>query len=123
MSWVQRDDTDVRVVARVHDGEGSIRISRFFHERMRLAVRIQLWELPAGATEGAHIHPADDPADNYEEFYYVLSGRGRMTMNAETLELSSGDAFLAPTGVDHGLMALGPDPLRILLIFGKPAAG
>ncbi len=122
MSWVQRDDTDARIAAGVHDGEGSIRISRFYHERMRLAVRIQLWELPAGTTEGAHIHPADDPTDNFEEFYYVLSGRGRMTMDDETLELGPGDALLAPTGVDHGLVSLGPDPLRILLIFGKPSA-
>lgn len=119
--WIQRPDADTRLANAVHDGLGAIRISRFFNDRMRLAVRVQLWELAPGTSEGAHVHAGDDPADDYEELYYVLSGHGRMTIDDQVHDLHPDDAVLVPVDVDHGLEAMGDEPLRILLLFGKPA--
>ena len=88
-----------------------------------LPIHVQIWELEPGTSEGDHTHPTDDPADNYEELYLVLSGTGEITIDGSRRALTAGDAVLVPTGVGHGLYATGTEPLRILLIFGKPPAG
>ncbi len=36
--------------------------------------RIEVWELPPGASEGSHVHEGND---TLEEFYYFIAGRGR----------------------------------------------
>jgi hypothetical protein len=57
--------SDMRDAAGVHEGEGTIRISRFFRGRLRMPVHLQLWELAPGVTEGAHTHRSDDPDDDW----------------------------------------------------------
>jgi quercetin dioxygenase-like cupin family protein len=116
----QREGDDVRTYAGVHGGVGALQISRLFRDRLTLPIHVQVWELEPGTTEGDHTHPPDDPADNYEELYYVLSGRGTLTVDGERRPLGPDDAVLVPTGVDHGLSADRGETLRILLIFGKP---
>jgi mannose-6-phosphate isomerase-like protein (cupin superfamily) len=123
LTWFQRDDEDVRTYAEVHGGEGAIQISRLFRDRLTMPIHVQIWELEPGVSEGGHTHPTDDPTDNWEELYYVLSGSGTITIDGEARPLSVGDAVLVPTGIDHGLQADGPESLRILLIFGKPPTG
>jgi quercetin dioxygenase-like cupin family protein len=117
----QRDDEDVQTRVTVHDGAGVIQISRLFRDRLTIPVQVQIWKLEPGASEGDHTHPSDDPADNWEELYYVLSGTGTITIDDEPREIAPGDAILVPAGVDHGLYASGEESLRILLIFGRPA--
>ena len=53
----------------------------------------------------------------------MLSGTGTITIEGRRHEIAPGDAVLVPTDVDHGLYATGNEPLRILLIFGKPPPG
>ena len=120
---VQDAGSDVRDAAEVHEGEGTIRISRFFRGQLRMPVHLQLWELAPGVTEGAHTHRSDDPDDAWEELYYVLSGTGRLLLPDAALELHAGQAVLVPTDVDHGVAAVGSEPLRILLLFGKTGSG
>ena len=122
-AWFQGDGADIRTFGEVHGGAGSIQISRLFRDRLTLPVHVQVWELEPGTSEGDHTHPGDDPADNWEELYYVLSGTGTITIDGATHPLAPGDAVLVPVDVDHGLYATGNDALRILLIFGKPPAG
>jgi len=116
----QDSTSDPRTSATVHDGVGEIAIRRLFHGQLTMPIHTQVWELAPGTSEGDHIHPTDDPADNWEELYYVLSGTGTMTIDGARHELRPDDAILVPTDVDHGLYATGDAPLRILLIFGKP---
>ncbi len=68
--------------------------------------------LPAGAAVGRHHHLQT------EEVYYLLEGRGRMTVNDETREVSAGDAVFIPRGATHTLENTGNAPLRLLLICG-----
>jgi quercetin dioxygenase-like cupin family protein len=116
---LQHGDADIRTYAEVHDGVGPIQISRLFRDRLALPVHVQIWELEPGTSEGDHTHPTDDPADNYEKLYFVLSGSGTITIDGERREIGADDAVLVPTGVNHGLYADHGETLRILLIFGK----
>jgi mannose-6-phosphate isomerase-like protein (cupin superfamily) len=68
--------------------------------------------LPAGATVGRHHHLET------EEIYYLLEGRGRMTVAGETREVSAGDAIFIPRGATHTLENTGGEPLRLLLVCG-----
>ncbi|MDQ1557731.1 MAG: hypothetical protein QOD32_791 [Pyrinomonadaceae bacterium] len=68
--------------------------------------------LPAGAAVGRHHHLET------EEVYYLLEGRGRMTVAGETREVASGDAIFIPRGTTHTLENTGDAPLRLLLVCG-----
>jgi quercetin dioxygenase-like cupin family protein len=122
MTWFQRDGEQIRTYGQVHGGVGAIQITRLFREQMTIPVHVQIWELEPGVTEGDHTHPSDDPRDNWEELYYVLSGTGEITIDGEAHALAPGDAVLVPTDVDHGLAVTGEESLRILLVLGKRAA-
>jgi mannose-6-phosphate isomerase-like protein (cupin superfamily) len=68
--------------------------------------------LPAGAAVGRHHHLET------EEVYYLLEGRGRMTVGGETREVAAGDAIFIPRGATHALENTGDAPLRLLLVCG-----
>ena len=77
-------------------------------ERCSLAEEV----LPVGARVGRHHHLET------EEVYYVLKGRGSMTVGAETREVSAGDAVFIPRGHAHTLDNTGDEPMTILLVCG-----
>lgn len=122
MAWFQRESTDPVTSRPIHGGDGDIVVRRLFRGQLTLPIHAQIWELAPGTSEGDHTHPSGDPADNWEELYYVLSGTGTITIDGVRNDIAAGDAVLVPTDVDHGLYASGNEPLRILLIFGKPPA-
>ncbi|HZG53586.1 MAG TPA: cupin domain-containing protein [Pyrinomonadaceae bacterium] len=68
--------------------------------------------LPVGAAVGRHHHV------DTEEVYYLLEGRGRMTVAGEAREVSAGDAVYIPRGTTHTLENTGDAPLRLLLVCG-----
>ena len=68
--------------------------------------------LPPGAAVGRHHHTET------EEIYYVLRGRGRMTVGAEAREVAAGDAVFIPRGHTHTLENTGAEPMTILLVCG-----
>ena len=70
--------------------------------------------LPPGAANLAHRHP------EAEEIYYVLSGRGSMTVGEETREIGPHHAVLIPPGTDHGLVNTGDEPLVFLCCCAPP---
>jgi mannose-6-phosphate isomerase-like protein (cupin superfamily) len=70
--------------------------------------------LPPGASTAAHRHPKS------EEIYYILSGRGRMTVDAESRNVKPNDAILIPPGVRHELVNTGTAPLVFLCCCSPP---
>jgi len=68
--------------------------------------------LPVGASVGEHHHMET------EEIYYLLEGRGRMSVGAETREVAAGDAVFIPRGAIHTLENTGDEPIRLLLVCG-----
>ena len=66
--------------------------------------------LPPGASIGEHQHKDD------EEYYYILSGTGRMTLDGETFDVAAGDITgVFPEG-RHALENTGGTDMRILVI-------
>lgn len=68
--------------------------------------------LPVGAKIGRHHHLLT------EEVYYILRGKGRMTVGDELCEVTAGDAVFIPRGQIHTLENTGVEPMTILLICG-----
>ncbi len=101
----------------LHGGEGSSRIQWYFHDRSRLPVALQMWELPPGGSEGIHAHPVEDPL---EEQYLVVSGQARMRLGNRAVDLGPGDAVLAPVGCEHDLRNTGDTVLRVVVVWGRP---
>ncbi len=102
----------------LHGGNGSIRMQWHFLDSSRLPVAVQTWELPPGASEGMHAHdPGEQPLD---ELYLVLGGTARMHVDDETYDIATGDGVLAASGTWHDVANTGPDPLRLLVVWGRP---
>jgi quercetin dioxygenase-like cupin family protein len=64
--------------------------------------------LKPGREIEAHVDP-------YEEVYYLLSGRGVMTVGEERQEVAAGDAIWLPYGVPHSLLNDGDGDCVILV--------
>lgn len=67
-------------------------------------------ELAPGGWLGLHRHA---PA----EIYYVLEGRGIVTLDGVEHEVSAGSAVFIPGNVEHGSRNTGDAPLRVLYAF------
>jgi quercetin dioxygenase-like cupin family protein len=61
----------------------------------RLFVGLNCFE--AGQAQKVHAHSGAD------KFYYVCSGRARLTVGEETREVGAGEVVWAPAGVPHGV--------------------
>jgi quercetin dioxygenase-like cupin family protein len=67
--------------------------------------------LDTGAVVPMHTHP-------HEQTGYVVSGRMRLQIADQTLDLDPGDAYMIPGGAEHEATALAP--LVIVDVFSPP---
>ena len=117
MYYRQSAATDVIEVPAYHDGEGVFKTRALFDDLSRLTVKMQVWELDSGVSEGSHTHEGDRPL---EEVYYFLHGTGTMWADGEEFPVTAGDAVMVPPGSDHGFRNTGSEQLKLLIIWGKP---
>lgn len=68
--------------------------------------------LPPGCAVIPHHHR------EIEEIYYIVSGRGLMTVGDETREVEAGDAVYVPRGHRHTLANTGVQPITLLVACG-----
>ncbi|HVF90934.1 MAG TPA: cupin domain-containing protein [Blastocatellia bacterium] len=68
--------------------------------------------LPPGCSVTPHHH------DRLEEVYYIISGRGVMSVGDERSEVGPGDAIYIPRGTRHTLANTGSEPVKLLLVCG-----
>jgi mannose-6-phosphate isomerase-like protein (cupin superfamily) len=61
-----------------------------------------------GLVTQAHYHPQT------EEIYYILAGRGRMTIDGQVRQVVEGDAIAIPPGAVHQIHNDGSTDLRLL---------
>ncbi|UCD12596.1 MAG: cupin domain-containing protein [Nitrospinaceae bacterium] len=66
-----------------------------------------------GQTQKVHSHEGSD------KVYYVLEGRGKVTVGSEVRELAADEITLAPSGEDHGVMNDSGERL-VMLVFMAP---
>ena len=69
--------------------------------------------LPPGVSIGSHQHTDD------EEYYYIISGCGVMTLNDEQFAVNAGDITAVYPGGSHGLVNTGSEDLRIMVVSVK----
>lgn len=67
---------------------------------------------PTGKTTG-HAH------SDMEEVYYILSGRGKMTIGENEFPIREGDAFYVPFGEYHVTFNTGNQPLAMVWVTGQ----
>jgi mannose-6-phosphate isomerase-like protein (cupin superfamily) len=91
-----------------HKGGGQTIGYSFFRNAPNLAMVFRKRALKPGSAIGYHEQHED-------EIYYVLSGRGLMTVDAKTFEVRPGDAVLTRPGSSHGLKQTGTEDLVILI--------
>lgn len=67
--------------------------------------------IPSGCSSRLHYHPSD------EETYYVLKGKGRMTINGKEHKVTPGDAILIHPPEKHQIFSDGADgPLEFIVV-------
>jgi mannose-6-phosphate isomerase-like protein (cupin superfamily) len=91
-----------------HNGGGDTIGYSFFAKAPKLALVFRKRALKPGSAIGYHEQTED-------EIYYVLSGRGMMTIDGKTFEVVPGTAVLTRPGSSHGLKQVGAEDLVILI--------
>jgi mannose-6-phosphate isomerase-like protein (cupin superfamily) len=95
-----------------HDGDGVVRTTRVIEPRDGSGFRfVDLTEIPPGSSVGVHTHGPGD-----EEVYVIVSGRGRMRLESEEFEVGPGDVIMNAPGGTHGLVNVGTEPLRMVVL-------
>ncbi len=96
---------------RCHNGEGSIIFREVFKkEDFRSSIQfLHETEILPDSTIGYHKHEGN------EEIYYIISGKGLMTVDGHEKEIGPGDAVITHSGSSHGLKNMGSTNLKILV--------
>jgi mannose-6-phosphate isomerase-like protein (cupin superfamily) len=91
-----------------HNGGGQTVGYSFFAKTPKLSLVFRKRALKPGSGIGYHEQKED-------EIYYVLSGRGIMTVDDKTFEVGPGTAVLTRPGSSHGLKQTGAEDLVIMI--------
>jgi len=91
-----------------HDGGGQTIGYSFFSAVPKLSLVFRKRVLRPGSAIGYHEQTED-------EIYYVLSGRGVMTLDGKNVDVGPGTAILTRTGSSHGLKPIGTEDLVIII--------
>jgi len=113
-SYVEQERDLAREQPGPHDGEGTTTAYPFFADAAGFDLVFRKRSLHPGATIGDHVNDKD-------EIYYVLSGRGELTLGDAVREVAAGDAILTRDGDRHALRQLGAEDLVIFIVYYRPA--
>ena len=105
---LERDKEVARNEPGTHNGGGETIGYSFFSKTPNLKLVFRKRAFKPGSAIGYHVQRED-------EIYYVLSGRGLMTIDGKEFEVGAGDAVLTRPGSSHGLKQIGKEDLVILI--------
>ena|SRR5688572_2140215 len=105
---LERDSQVAKEEPGTHKGGGQTVGYSFFKDVPNLKLIFRKRALKPGSAIGYHEQKED-------EIYYVLSGRGEMTIDGKRFEVRAGDAILTRPGSSHGLKQTGADDLVIMI--------
>ena len=91
-----------------HNGGGNTVGYSFFAKAPKLNLVFRKRALKPGSAIGYHEQKED-------EIYYVLSGRGVMTLDGKEHQVGPGTAILTRPGSSHGLKQVGAEDLVIMI--------
>ena len=109
---LERDRDVAKEEPGTHDGGGQTVGYSFFSKAPGLKLVFRKRALKPGSGIGYHLQKED-------EIYYVLSGRGQMTIDGKAFDVGPGDAILTRPGSSHGLKQTGGEDLVIMINYGK----
>jgi len=110
----------LREVKGIHDGKGTGRIRYYRFANTPAPAHFIVYDLPPGASEGVHVHFLDDRNKEgaFDEYYYIMSGRGQMEIDGEIVPVAQGDHVHTPLEVAHGIENTDlAENLRVFLTF------
>jgi mannose-6-phosphate isomerase-like protein (cupin superfamily) len=105
---LERDAEIARAEPGTHGGGGDTIGYSFFAKTPGLRLIFRKRALKPGSAIGYHEQKED-------EIYYVLSGRGVMTIDGKSFDVEPGTAVLTRPGSSHGLKQAGTEDLVILI--------
>jgi mannose-6-phosphate isomerase-like protein (cupin superfamily) len=105
---VERDAEVAVAEPGTHGGGGETIGYSFFRKAAGLRLIFRKRALKPGSAIGYHLQ-------EWDEIYYVLSGRGVMTIDGKSFDVTAGTAVLTRPGSSHGLKQTGPEDLVILI--------
>lgn len=106
-------------VAGVYGGQGSVEVGTYFRrEGYAAPVLLATYRLRPSCSEGLHTHGLDDAqCGTLNEFYYIVSGSGEMTIGDRIVPVSKGDYVYIPSGVSRAIAnASGDEDLRVHIV-------
>ena len=112
---VQHDADVAKQEPGTHNGGGQTIGYSFFRNVPNLKLVFRKRALKPGSGIGYHEQHED-------EIYYVISGRGIMTIDGKPIEVGPGTAVLTRPGSSHGLKQVGSDDLVILINYLQPSS-
>lgn len=104
----------------IHGGKGTVHIKRFPFNGNTSPANFIIYDIPPGASEGVHTHHLDDRNKEgpFDEYYYIVSGRGHMEIDGQRVSVSAGDHVHTPLDVAHGIENTDPkENLKVFLTF------
>ena len=107
---VQRDAEIAKNEPGTHDGGGQTIGYSFFDKTPGMKFVFRKRALHPGAGVGHHEQHED-------EVYYVLSGKGVMTVDDKAIDMTPGTAVLTRPGSSHSLKQVGSDDLVVLISY------
>lgn len=105
---LERDADVLKPEPGTHNGGGQTIGYSFFAKAPGLRLVFRKRALKPGSGIGYHLQKED-------EIYYVLSGRGVMTIDDKPFDVKAGDAILTRPGSSHGLKQAGSEDLVIMI--------
>jgi len=107
---VQRDAEIAKNEPGTHNGGGQTVGYSFFDKAPGMKFVFRKRALHPGAGVGHHEQHED-------EVYYVLSGKGVMTVDGTAVDMTPGTAVLTRPGSSHSLKQVGADDLVVLIAY------
>lgn len=99
----------------VHGGVGMVKITKVLDKQDKCKGISFLHDdiLPPGSSIGEHVH------ERKPEIYYCASGRGKLILDGEEMEMRQGDISVCGKGHSHGLVNDSGEALRLIVIRPK----
>jgi len=114
-AFVVRRDAEVIVgQPGPHEGGGSTTAYRYFDDVPNAALEFRKRALHPGSAIGPH------PL-THDEVYYVLEGRGELTVDGALVSVDPGTAVFMRIGATVGLKPVGQGDLVIIIAYPPPA--
>ena len=97
-------------VKNLHDGRGTVVGGTLFKEEFDTNWEfIDGWSIPKGVSIGIHKH------EDMEELYFIVAGKGIMTLDREEKEVKAGDLVFIRLGSLHGLRNETDKPIKLFV--------